>query len=255
MEVKVVSWDGTTFDLTTNNLPRVQLDAGGINSLKGALTISADSRLGRAGQTRRRVKIPSFSGSLSGRIVAESEEERIRLVSAWRRAFHWNKPSTIWLTPTAGKDVFCHAVYSSPLDIPAQDLRDLEEVPFSWALDVDDGVWWDSPQTGTGNVTVTNWGDDYICPSVVWKGSSQKVTLPSGAVISLPNVSLQQPRRLLLDDEESLMVFDLDGNEDRSLWPIDTAFAEGVPPLESREYVTTANATLEWAVPVLDPWR
>lgn len=79
--------------------------------------------------------------------------------------------------------------------------------------------------------------------------------MPSGSVISLPNVYLHKPRRLLLDDEESLMVFDLDGNEDRSLWPIETAFAEGVPPLESRTYVTTEDAQLEWAIPVLDPWR
>jgi hypothetical protein len=128
-----------------------------------------------------------------------------------------------------------------------------------WALSIplaiDTGYWETGPFRKSGNVTVTNSGQVYIWPEIVWEGAGGKVTLPSGAEFTLPAVD--STRRLHLDPQRSHQVLNGLGVRDDDLWRRirGQIISEGVPPGQSRQYTLPDGAFLEWRIGVLDPWR
>ena len=122
-------------------------------------------------------------------------------------------------------------------------------------LAIDAGYWETGPFRKSGNVTVTNSGQVYIWPEIVWEGAGGKVTLPSKAEFTLPAV--ENIRRLHLDPQRSHQVLNGLGVRDDELWRKirGQIISEGVPPGQSRQYALPSGAFLEWRIGVLDPWR
>ncbi|OFP64928.1 hypothetical protein HMPREF2978_08610 [Corynebacterium sp. HMSC074C01] len=100
-----------------------------------------------------------------------------------------------------------------------------------------DGVAKSSVMTGTGNVTVTNYGDVPVWPKIRYKGAGGVVTNPSGAKFTLPRAA-----------EETTI--DLDP----SVLRLEGAFPEHVPPGATGVWMLPAGAQLEWVLGVADPW-
>lgn len=117
---------------------------------------------------------------------------------------------------------------------------------------VSDRAVWQETGTGTGAVTVTNWGDVTVYPRISWSGAGGAVILPSGARFTLPSV----PER------HTVSLSPLDGGEvtnsrgvDKALSKSVGAVAEGVPIDTSRTFTVPTGARLEWEVGVFNPWR
>lgn len=100
-----------------------------------------------------------------------------------------------------------------------------------------DGVAKSSVMTGTGRVTVTNYGDVSVWPKIRYEGAGGVVTNPSGAKFTLPRAT-----------EETII--DLDPRVLR----LEGAFPESVPPGATGVWVLPAGAQLEWTLGVADPW-
>lgn len=114
------------------------------------------------------------------------------------------------------------------------------------ALIADGGVWL-STGKGTGAVTVTNWGDVPVWPTIVFSGVG-KVTLPSGTTIPLPSVTGEHVLDLSRG-RAGTAVNVVSG----SLVPVD-AVAEMVPVGATRTFRTEGPVRLEWKIGVFDPW-
>lgn len=100
-----------------------------------------------------------------------------------------------------------------------------------------DGVAKSSVMTGTGTVTVTNYGDVSVWPKIRHEGAGGVVTNPSGAKFTIPRAA-----------EETII--DLDPRVLR----LEGAFPESVPPGATGVWVLPAGAQLEWTLGVADPW-
>lgn len=135
---------------------------------------------------------------------------------------------------------------SAPLAAPT--FRPTAGARIPVALVADRGVW-ESTGTGTGTVEITNFGDITVWPSIVWSGSGQRITLPSGATIALPTVtgehtvSLDRTHGGIVTRAGQLTGISVD------------LVSEGVPAGQTRTYKASAGARLEWGIGVLDPWR
>lgn len=104
-------------------------------------------------------------------------------------------------------------------------------------------------------VLVSNFGELPVWPEIVWQGAGGTVTLPSGAVFTLPPVAGR--RRLCLDPAATGAVFDKDGKFDRSTWlGFDGAvFGEQTPPGGTAVYEIPAGAELVWNIYRRNPWK
>lgn len=119
----------------------------------------------------------------------------------------------------------------------------------------DEGVWWHDPTRSVGtSCHVNNWGDVPIPVSLRWQGQGGRVTLPSGASLTLPQSS--QPRRLTLSRNTSMMVTDDAGNRDEPLRKrISGLVPVTVQPGETALFTIPHTAELTWRVGVLNPWQ
>ncbi|MGV3159862.1 hypothetical protein ACEE23_02005 [Corynebacterium sp. 32222D000AT] len=100
-----------------------------------------------------------------------------------------------------------------------------------------DGVAKTSTMTGTGTVTVTNYGDVPVYPKIRYQGAGGVVANPSGAKFTLPRTSTET-------------IIDLNPRVLR----LEGAFPESVPPGATGVWVLPAGAQLEWTLGVADPW-
>lgn len=244
---------GDTFPLLTADVPRVQVDATGIQGLVGEAEDSVVTAPTSHGQVLDGLLVGPMTGTLTGRVHASSPEECERLYYRWRSAWDRRKPGVL----RAGRDdgmVFHTKVRASSV-MAAADRDPLNgiETEFTVQVVADKGLWFGDEVSGEGSVEVTNSGDVAIYPHIRWEGAGGQVTLPSGAVFTLPAVTGE--RTLLLDDEESLAVEDAPGHTDYDIWPIDGAVAEGVPVGKTRHYTLPAGATLVWQTATFDPWE
>lgn len=110
------------------------------------------------------------------------------------------------------------------------------------------GGCWLEEYSGTGSVTVTNYGDVPVWPVIVWDGAGGAVVLPSGAIFTLPAVTGQHV--LPLRRSNSGRVWHDGAKTDVRV----DAVAESVPPGDSRSFIVPPGTSLTWSVGVLNPW-
>lgn len=177
----------------------------------------------------------------------------VRDPARWRDfagAFHTRRHGTLVLNGVSGGPLMLQVRLASPLGPPTQQPRVGSEIQVN--LVADHGVWVQA-HTGTGNTTVTNYGDVPIWPSIDWDGAGGQVTMPSGATFTLPAVT----------GRHSLSLSRLDGGEVRdALGDVDAGLTgkvspvfESVPVDMVRRFTLPAGARLSWHVGFFSPWR
>lgn len=251
--VTYVSPTGEHFPLTTSTVPRVQLDADGIEGMVAELTdvtITADTAIG---QVLDDVRVGPMTGTLKTRVIAGTERDVMLLYRRFRTAWSRVRTGLLIIDQDEGLRLHTPIRLSGALSSPARDPEDEPEMILEVPVVSDVGLWHGDRFYADGVVIVENPGDVVMYPQIRWSGAGGEVTLPSGATFTLP--ATEQPRVLYLDEGESCAVLDEEDNLDRTLWPVDGAVAEGVPPAQRREYRLPAGARLEWQSRFFDPWR
>lgn len=252
MRLKVIGVRGKVFWLTSHELPRVQLNEGGLQLRPDPRVVATASALS-GGQVPSALTLPPMTGSLA-LLLHAPDGGLVEMDREWRQAWDMRRECTLLLSGSRGArgEVSTRVRLDRVLDPPPGDLEDLGEYPMNLVVSADSGCWWVGPHHGTGLVTVSNTGDWPLTVRITWQGAGGQVTLPSGATFTLPPTS--QERTLLLDDEESLAVVDEDGQVDTTLYPIPGVIAEPVPVGQTRVYQVPDGARVEWSIPVFDPW-
>lgn len=236
--LEYVSPGGVSFDLFDRG--RVRVEADTIGGLVGQFEDTGVQVVGESGHS-------VFFGD---RVVAPLEGSFtvvVRDPSAWREFYRaWStRVQGSLILGFGGHRLLLRCRLAVPLPFPASVPRRGARVEVS--VIGDSGVWVES-FTGTGLVTVTNFGDIPVWPEIVWSGSGGSVVLPSGAGFMLPAV-----------DGES--VLPLRRSNSGRVWQggeltgvrVD-CFCESVPVGESRDFRVPAGARLSWDVGVLNPW-
>ncbi|MCS5479840.1 hypothetical protein NYP18_09225 [Corynebacterium sp. YIM 101645] len=116
-------------------------------------------------------------------------------------------------------------------------------------------AWLEARSQAGSSVPVTNSGDTFVWPKIWWQGAGGNVTLPSGAIFTLPPTD--EPRIIMLNPDESAAVVDERDRLDDPLWRLirGAVFGEGVPVGEERTYGLPDGAELAWDLGHYDPWR
>lgn len=255
------SWDGQRWEFTTYDWA-AGITADGIDGLMTDPDDVVSTAVGELGQVLTAQGAPPMSGSLRFAVRGDQSRSADEVWSDLRRSFHHRHYGTLILRGALLGSLSCQlrrdGVIAAPsVDPSSEDVILNVQVP----LISDDAVWWTLPEVeGGGNspssVTVTNSGDTVVWPSIVWSGRGGQVTMPSGAVFTLPPAPGGQVRRMDLSVWESNAVWDEDGNLDRSLWGmVRGAPSEPVPEGQERTYTVPAGAAVESTMGVFDPWR
>lgn len=235
----------------------VVLQRGGIAGLVGQVEETPLAGWGVPGQVVDVQQVGAMLGTLVVDLYPADGMPVAAVSSAWRSSWSRSPDSAGLLaiaSPTMGPLTTRVRLADSlpPLTVDPAELPQIEGL--SMQVVCDDGVWWQAERSEFGEVTISNDGDVRVWPRIEWEQACE-VTMPSGVVLALPAVS--GPRVLDLDQAESLVVTDLDGEIDRAVWQAvaPLVMPEGVPPGATRTYQTTGGALVRWQRGYLDPWR
>lgn len=255
--IRYTSAAGRTLDLLRPGDWHRSIAYGGLSGMIGSVATSVQTAVGVPGQTPVSSQVQKMEGELTLHIVESMGVTVEEAVAEIRREFSPTVHGTMHLDRGRAASplmtpVRLNGVIAALPGVP-EDMADAEvKIP----LISDEGLWAHGPAAGTGNVTVTNFGDAFCWPWIEWWGPAT-VTLPSGTVIMLPWEEGDQPRRVSLDPYTSHEVAFTDGTIDEALsadsgkWRI----SQGVPEGSDRDYLVSGDAKLWWQIKVLDPWR
>lgn len=237
--LEYVSPVGDTFDLFSRDSGvRVEFD-----TLSGLVGSFEDSSVELVGEPGQRVNfLDRVVKPLEGSFTAVVDNPDV-----------WREWYSAWSTVSEGTLVL-HTNYrtfrlpvtlAKPLPFPSS------RPVVGSRVDVDvishGGVWLEE-HSGTGEVTITNYGDVPIWGDLSWEGAGGDVVLPSGAHVTLPPVD--SLHTLPLRRSNSGRVW-RDGK--RTTRRVD-AVCESVPVGESRTFSTPTGCVLSWNVGVFSPW-
>ncbi|MFS0140298.1 hypothetical protein ACL1FJ_00720 [Corynebacterium striatum] len=123
------------------------------------------------------------------------------------------------------------------------------------SLVFDSGCWEKTYSSNANSVTVTNWGDSLVFPTITWQGAGGVVTTPSGSTFTLPAAANR--RFLLLDSAESYLVVDEKENVDDSLWHAVRGKVISAPVVPGKEatWKLPSGVGMTWKIGVINPWR
>lgn len=235
---------------------------GLVEGLMGARTDNPVTAVGRSGQRAStadaQVNPIAFSlpCTVAERYCGGSSPEEVWLAfrADWN-ACTFENPGTVVLDNDEGAGrLVLPARLNGSLPGPSINPSELDEIAITVPVIGDHGRWLQA-FSDTGIVTVTNNGVGDTYPRIRWVGAGGDVVLPSTSTITLPPVD--EERVLLLDPAESYAVLDADGALDDPLWRQvrDHVLGESVPEKQTRTYQLPPEATLEYDLGYLDPWR
>lgn len=255
-EIDYVSFDGHVWPLHGQGRKHgVIVLEDGVSGLVGEASDSVVEPVGRAGQLFDGIEVKAVEGELKCVLVPRGETVG-ELFSRWRAAWSRRKYGVLRVRQRSlGTSVWSLRVrLQEIMDLPEVDPHGMTPCEVSVRVIGDGGVWLSDVLRAAGRVTLTNFGDVPVWPSVSWKGAGGQVVLPSGAAFTLPMTA--EKRVVRLDNAESLVVEDVNGVEDRDLWHKVAAVAlpEPVMPDRKAEFTVPAGAELTWQVGTLDPF-
>lgn len=254
-EMVYISPNGVVIDLVKPGDWSRRIAYAGVSGLVGAKSSSALTAVNVPGQVPVGFRTTEMKGTLMLQVVGSATESVDALVSEVNREFVSDEYGTLILARDSAPRLSARIRLDGAIDFPKSFL-DSGDVDAEVGVPVicDDGCWETDVLTGSNSVTVTNPGDVFIWPSVVWKGAGS-VALPSGAVATLPTAP--DWRRLSLDPYTSHEATSLDGTVDDGLSDLTAQLllGEGVPQKQSRTYLTEGQVRLEWNTKYLNPWR
>ncbi|WP_288833664.1 hypothetical protein [uncultured Corynebacterium sp.] len=171
---------------------------------------------------------------------------------AWRRAWSVREFGTLRVDDGEGSDHWLRVRLSVPIS-GFPEVSPEGFVEFSQAVVADVSVWSRRFEFVGSSVLVANSGDVDVWPRVRW-GLAGELTMPSGAVVQLPEVP--SPRTILLDPSESCAVVDDSGVVDEPVWKglRGKVFPEMIPAGQAREFQLPEGATLIVHEGVVSPW-
>lgn len=240
-EMALIDFTGKRWALNPDpDTADVFIPSGGISGLSGAVDRKTITAPGVPGQRFVREEIPPLSGSITFVLPAELEPEF---------CYGWDSEIPCVLEVDFLRVELC---LNGPIPDPVDDGKRGGLASVTIPVVSDHGCWFGSWDTGVNNVTVTNIGDVFIYPKIVWSGAGGSVFMPSGASFTLP--ATEQTRTLLLDPEESFAILDSEGDPDYPLMKImgGTVLPEGVPKRKARTYQLPDGAELHWRSGFLD---
>lgn len=248
---------GRTLDLLKPGDWNRSIAHGGLVGMIGHPTPSVTTAVGVPGQIRTGHQITPMTGELRLHIVPAPGITVDEAVAEVRREMNAMAEGTLQLMrDTAPSSLSTAICLNGPVPPLPEVPEDAEDAEISVPIISDEGLWSYSPMTSTGEVTITNAGDDFCWPSAEWWGPATLI-LPSGVEIILPWMEGDGPRQVSLNPWTSHEVSFLAGgideitSETSSQWLL----AEGIPVRKSRTYHLTGDARLRWQIKILDPWR
>lgn len=227
----------------------------GLSGMKAKVQAKTLQAIGQPGQITEATQIQAMEGAIT---LALAGENGGPVDAVYRRvcaAFSQTLVGTLSVETGLHGTIYTQVKAAAPIPAPKSDLLG-EQVVDSVEISLisDEGVWWTEWVRGEGTVLVTNDGEVSIPIRIRWKGKGGVVTLPSGAVFTLPPVAAW--RTLILDSEESCVVIKDDGLPDYEIWPAKIAVTpELVPPNQTRKFILPAGASAMWRIALTDPWK
>ena len=253
-EIDYIDPDGREWELHAKGRRHgVMVVDEGVEGFVGKAEDSVIESVGEPGQVLDAVNVGALEGSLKCVMVPQGESID-DLFARWRSSWSRRRSGVLRLKNPRMGTLSAAVRLAEPMGAPEIDPSGKRPVMVEISVVCDRGVWQTGEVRGSNIVTVTNFGDVALWPSVEWLGAGGQVTLPSGATFSLPSVTGK--RIMHLNPAESLVVKDLAGKTDRTLWQqlAPVAWAEPVLPDQTAQFKVPAGAELVWRVGVLDPF-
>lgn len=255
-----ISWMGSTgrvLDLLAPGDWIHSIAWAGLSGMVGQVATTALTAVGVPGHTPVAHPVQPMLGELTLHVVPDSQRSLDQIAAQVRREFSQTVPGLLVMERDhAASDLSVPARAGGPIAPPPETLDDADYVEMKIPLVGDQGLWRHSPLADTGQVTVTNAGDDFCWPVVEWWGPAS-IELPSGLTVALPWTAGDGRLRVSMDPFTSHEVVHEDGTVHEQLtagsgrWPL----AEGIPVGQQRAYTLSGDARLIWQLAVLDPWR
>lgn len=246
VRLELVSPSGDSFDLISPNRRYAVafIEGETIEGLVGSFEDSAELVPGVPGAVFRPEDraVHPLAGSFTA-VLADADAYG-RFFAAWSTRV----PSALRLTIDDSLFVL-PARLAAALPWPSSRIRLGSRIPVS--VVADGGVWL-HPQEGDGEVTIMNFGDVDIAPTIRWEGDGGTMVLESGARLQLPPT--KQPRFISMDSQTASMVHGPGGTVDEELTATVAPFGELIPPGQSATILVPEGATVIWNVGVLSPW-
>ena len=252
-----VSPNGVQIDLVKPGDWSRRVAYAGVSGLVGKKTASVSTAVDMPGQRVTGFRTTEMTGVLTLHI-AEGEEGSVDdLYSELVREFDAELSGTLFIQRDSVGTMSTPVRLNGEIPWPDSWLGTGDEtLSVDIPLISDAGVWESMVVSQSGVVTVTNPGDVFVYPSVTWS-NNVTVTVPSGVAVPLPAPADGALRRLSLDPYSSHEVLRQDGTVDEELSAVTAGLllGEGVPRRETRRYVTSGGARIEYALMYLNPWR
>lgn len=239
LSIKLHTTKGKTYLLSgTQSQSPVLAPEGALAGLVGVIARSDMSVPGRSGVVPGRRRFSAIQQEVEFFLHADDGESMERVYQEFRLGWSMDTPCQFEVDPgNAVGPFFLDAILDRPLPGVSVDARARTSVTLSVDVFAPVGLWRSAPLSGTGNVTLTNNGDEVIYPTIAYSGAGGQVTAPSGARFTLPRVK----KRVVVDlDPQSLR--------------LDGAFPEGIEPGATGVWKLPAGAVLQWSELVADPW-
>lgn len=239
LQVFLTSATGRRYELTGSGLAHpVLAPEGGLVELVGRAQRSDVAVPGRAGVLAGRRRYGPIAAAVPFFLHAADGEQLERVYAEFRQGWSMDTPSVLEVHADHHAGPFLlDLLLDREIDGVPVDMRRRTSSIVSVPVFSPEGMYRTRGESGTGTVTVTNWGDSVLYPSIRYSGPGGEVTAPSGARFTLPVADME-------------MVVPLDPQSLR----LEGAFPEGVLPGSTATWVVPEGAALEWSVRVADPW-
>lgn len=251
-----VSPHGTIIDLVSPGDWDRRVAYGGVSGLVGKKVASTVSTVSSPGQALTGFTVGPMDGVLTLTLAESARGKSIDSLHAELvREFLPDTSGTLVLERDAFLKLMAKVRLNGVIDFPQSFLGSGDsEADVKIPLVADRGLWVTQMVSASGDVTVTNSGDYFVWPEILWVGSPA-VVLPSGATIQLPDATSE--RRLSLNPETSHEVVGANGLVDEALSDVTAQLmlGEGIPEGSSRTYSLGDGARLEWSLSYLNAWR
>lgn len=252
--ITYISPSGRKMDLTAPGDWYRSIAYGGLVGLVGTKSATTVQAAGVPGLTPVAFRTEPMSGELT---LYVEQSERGPSVDEAVREIHREFQQTAYGLLVIDRDgaasrltarVRLNGALPPPLDVEGEEYAELK-VP----LIADNQLWaWD-PVSARGSVTVTNPGDVFMWPELMWREGG-KIILPSGLEYTLPAASSTAWASLNpFTSHEVTVAGAVDDALSDALEKMH--LGEGVPEGTSRTYTTTGDVSIVWAPQQADPWK